>query len=147
MKDYNDVNIRFSHPNLYRLLVTFSIIHIGLGLNFLLAKPAFNPYGINVYIIGVIFLSLGLSKLFFLMFRRNLRVVRIVMALSIGFTLFWGFGTIFSFLRGQTSLQMFVLYVGLAVIEMSLLLEPLVNPITEKVDVTAVPKEEVKNVT
>lgn len=143
MKDYNDLNIKFSHPNLYRLFLTFSLIHIGLGINFFFSNPAFNPYEIDKNIIGIIFLSLGVVKAFFLMVRRNLKFVRIIMAFSIGFTLFWGAGTIFSFLRGQTSLQMLVLYWGLAVIEMSLLLEPLANPLTEKADKSI---KEVKNV-
>lgn len=131
MQDFNKVNIRSTHPNLYYSLVVFAVINIGLGVNFLLTNPTFNPYQIDKAIIGGIFLALGLLKIIFLRLFRNLKILRLVMASEVFFMLFWGIGTTITFFRGQTSLQLFVLYAGLAALEAILLLEPVVNPMSE----------------
>lgn len=131
MQDFDKVNIRLTHPNLYFSLVVFALINIGLGLNFLFANPTFNPYQIDKTVIGCIFLALGLLKVIFLQFSRNLKILRLVMAGEVVFMLFWGIGTTITFFRGQTSLQLFVLYAGLAALESFLLLEPIVNPVSE----------------
>lgn len=128
---YNENKISLSHPNLYRGIMTFAFINIGLGLNFLFTNPTFNPYQIDKLLIGSIFLTLGVSKVTFLNVSRNLKVVRFVMALEVMFMLFWGIGTSITFFQGRTSLQLFVLYAGLAMLELFLLQEPAVNPVTE----------------
>lgn len=81
-------------------------------------------------IIGSIFLALGVSKLIFLQAFRNLRMLRLAMAAEVMFMAFWGIGTSITFFRGQTSLQLFVLYAGLSSLEVFLLLEPIVNPVS-----------------
>lgn len=128
----NNLNIRSSHPNLYYAVMVFSFIYIGLGLNFIFTTPTFNPYMIPKEIIGAVFLALGLSKIVFLNFIRNLRIVRMLMALEVGYALWWGIGTSITFFQGRTSLQLAVLYAGLSVLEMFLLVEPFVNPFTKK---------------
>lgn len=131
MKKYNEINIRFTHPNLYWGILTFACINIGLGLNFLFTMPTFNPYQIDKTIVGSIFLLLGLSKLIFLLLVHNLKAVRVVMALEVAFMIFWGIGTSITFFQGRTSLQLFVLYIGLAVLEITRLTEPGINPLTK----------------
>jgi hypothetical protein len=128
--DYNAINLRLSHPTLYRAIMTFAILSILLGINFLLAKPTFNPYGIDYMIIGVIFIILGMGKVIFLNLHRSVRAVRILMSGEIGFMVFWAIGTTITFFQGKTSLQLFILYVGLTVFEAFLLFEPFSNPIT-----------------
>lgn len=124
-------NLRYSHPNLFKSIITFACINIGLGLNFLLTNPTFNPYGIDKTIIGMIFLGLGLGKIVSLLVVYNMKAIRILMALEVAFMVFWGIGSSITFFQGRTSLQLFVLYIGIAVSETFLLLEPVVNPMTE----------------
>lgn len=131
MNDFNKVNIRLTHPNLYRSLMAFAFINIGLGLNFLLTNPTFNPYGVDKMIVGWIFITLGMLKVIFLNFSRNLRIVRLVITCEIIFMMFWGVGTSITFFQGKTSLQLFVLYVGLSVLETFLLIEPAINPVSK----------------
>lgn len=130
MDNFDSINLRHSHPNLYRGITTFAVINIALAANFFYANPTFNPYGIDKNIVGAIFLILGISKIAFLNVYRSLKHVRLVMALEIVFMLFWGVGSTITFFTGQTSLQLFVLYVGMAVNELFLLLEPPANPVT-----------------
>lgn len=130
MSKYNENKINLTHPNLYRGIMTFAFINIGLGLNFWLTNPTFNPYGVDKMLVGTVFMALGIAKLIFLNFKRNLKAVRFTMTAEVAFMLFWGIGTTITFFQGKTSLQLFVLYVGLAVNELFLLLEPAVNPIT-----------------
>jgi hypothetical protein len=131
---YNSINLRLSHPNLYRSIMTFAMLSIALGLNFLLTKPTFNPYNIPYWIIGVIFVSLGSLKIVFLNAWRNLRLIRYVMAGEVAFMIFWGTGTSITFFQGKTSLQLFILYVGMAVFEVFLMIEPFFNPMTAQKD-------------
>lgn len=127
--DLDSVNIRRTHPNLYKGITTFAVINIALALNFFYANPTFNPFGIDKNIVGAIFLTLGVGKLVFLNVHRSLRVVRFLMAVEIAFMVFWGVGSSITFFTGQTSLQLFVLYLGMAVNEIFLLLEPPANPV------------------
>lgn len=127
--DLDSVNIRLSHPNLYRGITTFAVINVALALNFFYANPTFNPFEIDKNIVGVVFLTLGIGKLIFLNLHRSLRVVRGLMAVEIAFMVFWGVGSSITFFTGQTSLQLFVLYLGMAVNELFLLLEPPANPV------------------
>lgn len=131
---YNQVNLRKSHPTLYRSITTFALLSIALGLNFIFTTPTFNPYGIPLWIIGSIFITLGCLKLIFLNLYRNLGIVRVVMAAEVGFMVFWGIGSTITFSQGKTSLQLFVLYVGMAVFELFLMVEPFFNPMTAKQD-------------
>lgn len=131
MESINQINIRKSHPNLYRGLMTMGFISAGLGLNFLFTTPTFNPYQIDKAFVGVVFLLLGLSKVFVLNFVRNLKWLRINMATSLAWTFFWGIGTSITFFQQKTSLQLFVLYMGLSAIQFFYIIEPLSNPNTE----------------
>jgi hypothetical protein len=127
----NRVFLRNTNPNLYRSLMTFALIFVFLGVNFLLGPPpTFQQYGISRYVIGTGFLTLGLTKLVFLNLRRNLRAVRILLIFGIAYPLFWGIGTTETAFAGTSSFQLFILYCGLAALQIPLLLEPFFNPVT-----------------
>lgn len=124
------VSIRKTHPNLYLSLMIVAIMSIGLSLNFYFYTPTFNPYGINKEVVGAIFLILGFSQLIFLNLYHNLKLVRLVLAISISFMLFWGVSNTQQAFAGKASFQLPVLYIGLALIQLPLLVEPSTNPMT-----------------
>lgn len=124
------VNLRLTHPTLYRSAITFAFTSIGLGLNFLLTKPTFNPYGIDKAITGSIFLVLGIFKLVCVLYLKRLKFIRASMAACAGWMMLWGIGTSITFFDGRTSLQLFVLYAGLTVMQVIWCLEPFLNPAT-----------------
>jgi predicted membrane channel-forming protein YqfA (hemolysin III family) len=122
-----------SHPNLYKAFTAYALISLALGLNFIFLKPTFDPLGVPKGLIGAIFLALGSTKLLLLNVYRSLRLLRLVMAMAIGVMLFWtGALTLAFFKLGQTSLQLPITYLGLSILGMPLLVEPSVNPITDK---------------
>lgn len=123
-------NLRLTHPNLYRALMTDAAILIALAANFLLSTPTFNPFDIHKEYVGTGFLIIGLSELVLLNFFRSLIALRVVLMISITYLIFWGIGTTQSYFDGRSSLQLFILYFGLASIKASLLLEPFSNPAT-----------------
>lgn len=124
----NDIKLQDSHPNLYRGIMVFAFIGIALGFNFFFTNPTFQQYGIDKNIIGAIFMALGVGKIVFLNFFRSVKIVRGFMAASVGFKMFWAVGTSLTFFTGQTSLQLFILYIGLSILELFLLVEPFTNP-------------------
>jgi hypothetical protein len=126
------VNIRKSHPALYRALMTLGCMYIALALNFWFAKPAFNPYDWPKEFIGAIFSLLGFSLIVFLNIFRELRIIRIVLAVSVSFMFFWGFSNAQQFFAGKASLQLPLLYVAVSIMQIPLLIESPVNPMTEK---------------
>lgn len=126
------VNLRLTNPTLYRHGLAFALVSVSLGLNFIFTKPTFNPYQIDKHLIGSIFLGLGIATLVCIMIVRNLKLIRLTMALGVAYMMFWGIGTSITFFTGKTSLQLFVLYMYIAVVQLCLLLEPFVNPLTGK---------------
>lgn len=124
------VNLRLTHPTLFGCVVVFALISIGLGLNFIFARPTFNQFMIDKEIIGTIFLCLGTVKLVAVTLIRNLKFIRFTMAMCAAFMMFWGIGTATTFFTGMTSLQLPVLYSGLIALQFLLLREPYVNPFT-----------------
>lgn len=126
------VNIRLTHPTMYYSIMVFGLIYVGQGINFLFTNPTFNPYQIPYGYIGVLFLTLGILKIILLNFVRNLVWLRIIMAIEVAVACWWGFGGSITYFRGQTSLQLPILYVGLSALEMLWLMEPYLNPLTKK---------------
>lgn len=126
------INIRKTHPNLYLGISTFALMDLALGLNFLLFTPTFHVYGMPFWLWGVIYLTLGISQLVFLNLYRSLPLVRVTMASSITFALFFGVGTLQPVFEGVASPQLMILYAGVAALQGPLLLEPFINPWTAK---------------
>lgn len=126
------VNLRKTNPTLYHSIIAFSTIRIGLAINFWTSSPTFNPYDIPKNIVGVVFFLLGAWQLIFLHLWRDLRKVRVVLAVSSAVMLCWGLVNTQQFFDGNASLQLPILYVGIAAIQMLALLESPVNPMTAK---------------
>lgn len=124
-------SVRITHPNLYYLLNAVALILVALGLNFLLGPPpTFEQYGIPREVIGSGFLVIGLADLVFLNVWRSLRAVRVLLIVGITYQVFWGIGTTETAFAGTSSFQLFILYVGNAVIQALLVREPFFNPVT-----------------
>lgn len=121
--------IRRTHPNLFRSITTFGIITIGLGLNFLLFKPAFNQYQLSK-VMGVVYLASGVALLVLLNLFRNLRVLRTVMAFTVISLFFYGGAlAVYAYQTGRTSYQLPICYGGLTALLFLLLIEPASNPL------------------
>lgn len=124
--------IRKTHPGLYRSLMVLGATGIALGLNFLFSTPTFNPYGIPKGVVGAVFMLLGVGQVAALNVFHSLRMVRIVLAVSVGVMFFWGLSNAQQFFDGRASLQLPILYVALSLLQVPLLIESPVNPMTEK---------------
>lgn len=122
------VKIRYTHPNLYRSIMTLSLMSLGLAVNFWTSNPTFNPVPKDV--VGVVFFLLGASQIVFL--HLNLRAVRIGMAISAFVMLFWGLTNTEQSFAGDASFQLPILYLALGVVQLFLLIESPVNPMTER---------------
>lgn len=132
MNFFTTVDLRATHPNLFRMVLLLGVLFVGLGLNFFLLVPTFPVYGAPYELWATIFVALGSAKLLLLGFYKKLRVLRLVMATCIAFTLFFGVGTMQPWFMGEGSLQLPMLYLAVALIELPLLIEPYKNPVTER---------------
>lgn len=133
-KAMEKVDIHKRHPNLYYLITVFCFMNIALGFNFFFTTPTFTaPLGIPKTLIASIFMFVGISKLFFLNVSRNLKVLRALMAFCVGLLLFWGLANTQQFFAGKASLQLPLLYVALAFLQFPVLIEPAINPVTQKI--------------
>jgi hypothetical protein len=126
------INVRKTHPNLYLNITVFGLLSIALGINFWVLSPTFLIFDFPNWFWGTIFLTLGTVKLFFLNFYRCLKLVRGAMAFAVGYLLFLGLGTMQPFLEGTGSLQLPILYLGCALLQSAVLLEPFINPWTAR---------------
>lgn len=129
---HDRVKIRDTHPGLYHSMMTLSVMHVALAVNFWGSNPTFNPYGIPKNLIGVVFFVLGVSQFVFLNLFRDLRKVRLGLAVSLTFMFFWGLSNAQQFFAGKASLQLPILYVALAVLHIPLLVESPVNPYSRR---------------
>lgn len=125
---------RKAHPNLYYAVTAGALGCVALGLNFIFLKPAFNPLDIPKEIFGILFLALGLAKLYFVNFYR-VKVLRSLMALEVSLMFFYSLLLIFQFFQlNQTSLQLPITYLIIVALEYPLLVEPFINPVTSTGD-------------
>ena len=128
------VDLRKTNPNLWRAVLGFAIINISLGFNFLIFHPVFLLWHQSNYLWSAIFLTLGTSKIVFLILKRNLSMVRLTMGAEIGYMMFLAIGATEPVLTNSASMQLPILYVGLAFLELPWLLEPFINPWTARRD-------------
>lgn len=124
------VSVRKTHPNMYRVIMVTALMNVALAVNLYFTKPTFTPYGLEKETIGFIFLVLGIGKIIFLNFYLNLKLVRLMIAISVSFMLFWGLSNSQQSFAGKASFQLPILYIALALINLFLLLEPVSNPLT-----------------
>lgn len=130
--DARTVDIRRSHPNLYYAITILAVACIALGLNFLLTTPTFSPLNIPKEVIGITFMVLGVSKMILLNFHRDLKLLRVVMAITFSFIMFWGLINSRQAFAGKSSFQLSIVYLTIAALEFPLLIEGSVNPYTER---------------
>lgn len=129
---FTAVNLRKSNPTFYHLIMVLSLGRVALALNFWLYKPTFQPYGIHKAWAGAVFCALGVSQLVFLHLWRDIRKIRLVLATSAAVLMVWGLVNTQQWFAGKASLQLPIVYVVIAVVQIILLVEPPVNPMTEK---------------
>lgn len=123
--------MRTAHPNLYGMYITYALLGIALGLNFIFLHPAFQPLGIPKWTIGAAFVVCGAIQLTLLLFVWNPTALRLLMALAVALMTFWAAVLTWEYFRlHQTSLQLPITYVGLAALGFLLLAEPFINPVT-----------------
>lgn len=137
------INVRKTHPLIYRGVMATAILFIALGLNFLVGQdvlgllafaPTFFVWSMPNWVWAAFFLGIGLSKIVFLNLYRNLRLVRLTMAFAIAYLLFFAVGTMQPAFEGKGSLQLPLVYAYIASVLAALLLEPFINPWTAKRD-------------
>jgi len=128
------INVRRTHPALYRMVMATAVISIALGVNFLAFTPSFLVYDQRNELWAGIFLAIGLAKLVFLNVHRSLRLTRVTMGVAISYYALFGIGTMQPALEGRGSLQLPILYGGLVALLVFMLVEPFINPWTAKRD-------------
>lgn len=129
--DLAEINVRRTHPNLYWLLMVLAGTGIGLGLNFIFLQPTFLIWDAPNVLWGAIFLLSSANRIIALTSRR-LRWVRATMAFQCAYMAFLAIGTSQPYIEGQGSLQLPIIYAGMALLQVPLLMEPFVNPETAK---------------
>lgn len=129
---HSRVDIRRTHPGLYHGLMTYGCVQVAAGFNLWYSDPTFNPYDIPKNLIGTIFFALGAGLLVFLNVHRDLRKVRLVLAVAIGFAFFWGISNTQQFFAGKASLQLPIWIVGMSIAQIPWLIESPRNPMTER---------------
>jgi hypothetical protein len=121
-----------THPNLFKIYVLYALLSLGIGLNFILLRPAFMPLDIPKIYVGFAFFGCGLIKTVLLHISNNHKLLRLSMAMSVVIYSFWAGVLTFDFIRlSQTSLQLPLTYIGLSLLGAILLFEPFMNPATE----------------
>jgi len=113
-------------------MMTVAVASVALAVNFWIYMPTFTPYGVPYPVVGAVFAGLGVSELVFLNVVRDLRLVRLTVTASIGVMLAWGIANTEQVFAGKASFQLPIMYVAIAVIQVWLLLEPPINPMTER---------------
>lgn len=127
------MDLRRTHPNLFRVYATYGFLCIALGLNFLFLKPTFNPLDVPKVVPGWVFLVLGVTVLTFLRAFRSATLLRAAMASTVAILFFWcGTLTFHFFQLSQTSLQLPITFLALGVLGIPLTIEPSINPVTNK---------------
>lgn len=129
------MNLRQTHPNLYKVYLVYGLLCVALGLNFIFLNPTFDPLDIPKQVPGAILLALGGATLFFLRVVRRATWLRVTMASIITVMFFWCGALVFDFFRlAQTSLQLPITFAALGALGIPLMIEPPVNPTTSKRD-------------
>lgn len=135
-KSLQRVNLRKSHPGLYRLIRIIGIGCLAWGANFwglgFIPPPTFNPYGVDKNIVGTVFSIIGIALLVFLIFVHNLWWLRVSVFIALVWLISWGITNTQQFLDGKASLQLPIAYVIIGFLCRPMLTESPVNPFTEE---------------
>lgn len=123
-KKQNVLIVRFTNPTLYRSVMAHAWICISLALNFWNYDPTFHPFGIKNGLIGWIFFVLGLLSFLFLNIIHSLRMVRILLVCLFVVYFLWGIANAEQWHKGDASLQLPIIYLGLSIWAFILVLAP-----------------------
>jgi hypothetical protein len=132
MPEHIDVSLRLLHPALYRAVMLYATGFVALGINFLIFTPTYLIFGMPNELWGALLLAIGATELFFLNVVNRLSHVRQAMAAGIALCLILAAGTCEPFIHHVGSLQLPLMYLGLAATQYPLLIEPPVNPWTKR---------------
>lgn len=108
----------------------YAVMFAALSVNFYLATPTFLVYHVPNYVWATCFAVLAVGKFVFLNCLYSLVGMRVMTASALSFLLFFAAGTTEPFLLGSGSLQLPIVYFGLAIILFPVLVEPFINPWT-----------------
>lgn len=131
VRQQRGVNIRLTHPALYRSIRNLALGCIALAINFWTSHPTFTPLSIPNVVTGTVFAVLGVTQLVYLCVVRDLRWVRRVFAAVIGVNLVWGLINTQQWINGRASLQLPIYILIVAAQARPWLVEAPVNPMTE----------------
>lgn len=108
-------DLRRTNPLFHDLVFVCALGAIALAANFWRYTPTFNPKVLTVTppkdLVGIIFLVLGVAQLVCLIVLRDLHKLRLVLAVSAGFTCCWGLANTQQAFAGKASLQLPILLV------------------------------------
>lgn len=127
-----EIDIRKTHPNLYWMVMIVAVVCVLLAANFFWLKPAFEVFHLSNYVWATAFLALGVAKILFLNVYINLHAVRMTMGFSVGYIFFFAVGTCEPWIDGEGSLQLPIIYLGMAAVQFVMLIEPFLNLWTAK---------------
>lgn len=127
-----EINIRYTHPGMYWIMMALAVGEVAFGWNFIRNDPTFAIYDGPNNLWGGIFVGLGLARLTALNVYRRLALVRASMVFSLFYMGFLAYGTTTPYREGTGSLQLPFFYALVAAIQIPLLFEPFVNPLTAR---------------
>lgn len=127
--------MRKTNPTTWQKLFVFAVLSTALGLNFIFLTPTFMPFDMPKWPIGLLLVGCGVAKLTLLLVNGSPVIwIRSSMALTVSIYSFWGAILTFEFFRlDQTSLQLPLTYIALALLGVLLLMDPFSNPPPPKV--------------
>jgi hypothetical protein len=126
------VDLRKTHLNLWRMAFLLAVGELLLGANFLLLQPTYPIFHAPNELWGICFVVVAVSQMLALLVVHSLAFVRGCMSVAVAYTLIVAVGACEPWLDGVGSLQLAILYGGMAVIQIPLILEPFLNPMTNK---------------
>lgn len=121
------IQLRRTHPNLFRGSLTLALVFLALGMNIVVFHPTFNQYGLVNWVSGL-FAVFSVIQLYALASKR-LFLLRLSQAAIVVVATAWaGALTLFTFTTHKTSLALPICFYGLAVLQLLQLIEPATNP-------------------
>lgn len=128
-----EINIRKTHPLVYRILMGIALGGLALAANFFFGPPPTFPiWGAPNYVWATLFLLSSLASIIALNFYRRLQLVRITIGISVVYLTFLVVGTGTPGWEGNGSFQLPIVYAIVVAIQAPMLFEPFINPETAK---------------
>lgn len=123
------VDIRKTHPNLWRMLMVVGVYYLADGGSYLYYTPTFNP--LHKTLVAGIYLTLGVAFMVTLNVWRHLTAVRATTAASVAWGLFWAVRNTPQVFAGHASMALPFALTVIALVQIPMLYEPATNPIVQ----------------